>query len=265
MNLKELSINIRERSAMFAEVLQACRTLLIHNPLASESRDYLDSRIATFYQDRFQFGYFPNNENLQKLINMVGEEKLKSLDLIYDKYVNDADCMVTVKQSILSSHNLIMPYKDVYGNIVALVGRTLLSKEEQKEKNISKYKNSQFHKSLHMFGLYNSKRSIISNNCVLLVEGQFDCISCHVHGFHNVVALGGVAFSKYQFALLSRYTNNIKLLLDNDSPGLNAANKIIERYSSFANIKKIQLPSCYKDVDEYLLKSNDYGALNFTG
>jgi DNA primase catalytic core len=265
MNLKELSINIRERSAMFAEVLQACRALLINNQLAAETRDYLDNRIATFYQNRFEFGYFPNNENLQKLIDIVGEEKLRALDLIYDKYVADADCMASVKQSVFTWHNLIMPYKDVYGNIVALVGRTLLSKEEQKKRNISKYKNSQFHKSLHIFGLHNSRRSIISNNCVILVEGQFDCISCHVHGFHNVVALGGVAFSKYQFALLSRYTNNIKLLLDNDSAGLNAANKIIERYSSFADIKKIQLPLCYKDVDEYLVKNDDYGILNFIG
>jgi DNA primase len=265
MNLKELSINIRERSALFAEVLQACRILLINSPLATEARDYLDNRIATYYQNSFKFGFFPDNKNLQSLIDIVGEEKLRALDLVYDKYVSDADCMVPVKQSIFSKHNLIMPYRDVYGNIVALVGRTLLSKEEQKEKNISKYKNSQFHKSLHMFGLYNGKRSIVSNNYVILVEGQFDCISCHVHGFHNVVALGGVSFSKYQFALLSRYTNNIKLLLDNDSAGLNAANKIIERYSSFADIKKIQLPSCYKDVDEYLIKSDDYGMLSFTG
>jgi len=34
----------------------------------------------------------------------------------------------------------IMPFKDAYGNVGGLVGRTLLSDAEQKEQKVSKYK-----------------------------------------------------------------------------------------------------------------------------
>ena len=258
MNISELSLDIHKKSEAFAEVLSVCRTLLRHHPKAEYARNYLNSRISPYYQSQFNFGYFPNSEDLDLLTDTVDEKTLYDLELVYNRYVADAACMVPVKQGSLSNHNLIMPYRDVHGNIVALVGRVLKDQD-----NISKYKNTAFHKSLHLFGLYHSKRSALKNKCIFVVEGQFDCITCHTHGFHNVIALGGVSFSKYQFALLTTYTNNIYLLLDNDTAGINAADKIIRRYSKFANIQKIQLPPDYKDVDEYLNKSNSYEAMKF--
>jgi DNA primase catalytic core len=257
MNIKDLSVNIKLRSEIFADILSACSTLLKHSDLAAEAREYLNKRIPQYYHGRFGFGYFPTNEHLDELTKLVGEEKLRGLNLIYDKWTADADNTVPVKHGMLSSHNLIMPYKNVYGNTVSIVGRSLLAKEQQKNNKISKYKNTAFHKALHMFGLYHGKRSIVQNNSVFIVEGQFDCIACHARGIHNVVALGGVAFTKYQFALLRRYTNNMYLLLDNDSAGLSAADKIISQYSQFSNIQKVALPSCYKDIDEYLFNNND--------
>lgn len=254
MNIKEFSINLKAQSEDFAEVLSACSTLLKYNPLAADTKKYLDERIPAYYQTKFGFGYFPQNEHLNILIDLVGEAKLKSLDLIYDKWKADSNQAVKAKHGLLANHNLIMPYKDLYGNIIALVGRSLLPAEQRQEYNISKYKNTAFHKALHLFGLYNSKKSILSNKAAIIVEGQFDCISCHARGIHNVVALGGVNLTKYQFSILNRYTNNIYLLLDNDSPGLSAADKIINRYSKFANIKKIQLPVYYKDIDQYFVQ-----------
>ena len=257
MNTKDLSINIYKNSEAFAEVLSACRTLLKYHPKAECARNYLNARISTHYQNVFKFGYFPNSEDLNILTDVVGEKILFDLELVYNRYVADTACMVPVKQGSLSNHNLIMPYKDVHGNIIAFVGRRL-----NENNSFSKYKNTIFYKSLHLFGLYHSKRSALKNKSILIVEGQFDCISCHEHGFHNVIALGGTSFSKYQFSLLTRYTNNLYLLLDNDTAGMNATNKIIKKYSKFANIQKIQLPPNYKDIDEYLRKSNNYNALD---
>ena len=261
MNVRDLASNILQKSEDFAEVLSACRTLLKYHPLAEKTREYLDNRISPHYQDVFKFGYFPSNENISILTDLVPEKKLRDLGLIYYKKTNDSDCIINVNVGFLNHHNLIMPYKDSRGNIIALVGRTILSEQHQKELCIPKYKNTVFYKSLHMFGLYQAKKSIVNNKSIIIVEGQFDCISCHAHGFHNVVALGGTALSKYQFSLLRRYTNNIYLLLDTDTAGTNAANKIFNKYSKLANIQKIQLPKCYKDIDEYLKKSNDYSVL----
>ena len=261
MNIRDLASNILQKSEDFADVLSACRTLLKHHSLAEKTREYLDNRISSHYQDVFGFGYFPNNENINILTDLVPENKLRNLGLLYNKKTNDSDCMININVGFLNHHNLIMPYKDLRGNIISLVGRTILPEEQQKELNIPKYKNTIFYKSLHMFGLHHAKKSIVNNKSIIIVEGQFDCISCHSNGFHNVVALGGTALSKYQFSLIRRYTNNIYLLLDTDTAGTNAANKIFDKYSKFANIQKIQLPSCYKDIDEYLKKSSDYSVM----
>ena len=61
--------------------------------------------------------------------------------------------------------------------------------------------------------MYNAKKYILEKDCVILVEGQFDCITSHRFGYNNVVALGGANFSKYHFSILKRYTDNFIFLL----------------------------------------------------
>ena len=102
---------------------------------------------------------------------------------------------------------------------------------------------------------------MIRQDSVIIVEGQFDCVTCHRFGFRNVVALGGATFSKFHFYLLKRYTNNIYLLLDNDDAGQRERNKILANFGKLANIQPIMLDSRYKDPDEYLIKSGDRSLL----
>ena len=133
--------------------------------------------------------------------------------------------------------------------------------KDQKIRNISKYKNTTILKAMNLFGLYEAKREIIAKDAVFIVEGQFDCITCHRFGFKNVVALGSASFTKYHFLLLKRYANNIYLLLDNDDAGRKQTEKIISRYGDLVNIVPITIPSCYKDIDECLVKGRDFSPL----
>jgi len=153
---------------------------------------------------------------------------------------------------MLSRHNITMPYRDIYGNIVALVGRTLLSEDERKTQKIQKYKYTRFNKSLHLFGLSHAKAEIIKQKSVIIVEGQIDCITCHEYGIHNVIALGGASLGKYHFRLISRLANKMYLLLDNDVEGKKARKKIVDRYSKDIRIEMLELPSSFKDVDQFL-------------
>lgn len=258
MTVKETADSIKRRNKLFNEVCKACSNLLHGNhPVAKPAKAYLNSRVSQKNQSEYQFGYYPGDDYLDMLTNIVGNETLLELGLIYPKYVKDG---FKKNKSILSDHNLIMPYKDLYGNIIALVGRNLQSDEEREEK-ISKYKNSAFSKSLNLFGIDKAKRSIIEKDYVIIVEGQFDCITADEYGFKNVVAIGGVALTKFQMSILLRYTNNIYLALDNDDAGRKTINKILKRYSKIANLDKISFPSRYKDLDSYLRKSNDHNAL----
>jgi len=261
MNVQNFSNGIIKRSESFAEILSACSTLLKYSENAKDIRKYLNSRIPLNVQKKYNIGYFPENKNLKELFELVSKETLVDLGLVYDKYVADNNLVSLIPNSIFNYHNLIMPYKNLYGDIIAVVGRTLLSSDERSLKKVSKYKNSAFVKRLHLFNLMNAKEYIIEKNAVILVEGQFVCISCYRYGFKNVVAVGSANLSKHQFFILNRYTDNFYLLFDNDKAGQEGMENAIKRYSSNASFKKINLPEKYKDIDEYLNDNENFDIL----
>ena len=258
MDIRQLSKNIISRSEAFASVIQACRHLLKYSSLAKNEREYIYKRISKHSVDKYGIGYFPSSKDLDCLIDLVGFSTLETLNLTKVFYVQERGRVLPRKIAHFNKHNLIFPYKDEYGNIVALVGRTLLEKQEREGLGIPKYKNSlPFHKKLHLYGLYYAKKAICKSNTAVIVEGQIDCINCHSHGYHNVVALAGSSLTSWQTYLLRKMADNIYLLLDNDVPGKEATEKILKkRYSKLANIKPLTLPSKFGDVDEYLCQSD---------
>lgn len=263
MDLRQHAQRYSKRAQLFLEVQEACRDLLLNHPAAENARQYLDSRVSKENQEKFKFGYFPPDDQLQLLLERVSEEKLLKLGLVYKFHVQNDDCRVYVTRGMMNSHNVITPYFDMYGNIVAFVGRTTLPEDDRKAFNLDKYRYTKgFIKSLHLFGLYQAKSEILRKGSVILVEGQIDCVTCHEFGIHNVVALGGVVFSKHQRNLLRRLTDKFYLLLDNDPEGKKAQAKIIKRDSEAAYIEQLIMPSSYKDVDIFLRTQKDTSIFN---
>lgn len=240
----------------YSEVISYCRELLLTFPQALPFADYLDKRIPKPIQEQFQFGYFPSNDNLNVLLSSIGDAKLASLNLIYERFTEDKECHGT-----LENHNLILPYKDAYGNIIGIIGRSILSDNERKLLKLPKYKNTSFNKGNHLFGLYEAKHDILATREVFLVEGQFDCISAQSNGLKNTTAVGSANMTHEQFYLISRYTKNINLLFDNDDAGRSGEERIINQFGKYANIKKIKLPIEYKDVDNFF-SENDMSAFH---
>lgn len=237
---------------IYDKVITVCRNLLLNFPEAQSIVEYVDKRLSKEAQEKFCFGYFPSNKYIETLLSDISASELSDNSLLYEKIIQDGVANRKVKHSTMEHHNLIMPYRDVYGKIIALVGRSILCDEERKILNIPKYKNTSFKKGQHLFGLFESKETIIKNNIVYIVEGQFDCIKAHEQGLENIVALGCSDMTFDQFALINRYTDNITLLLDNDLAGNAGSNHIIEKFSKFANIKNMTFPGFYKDLDSYL-------------
>jgi len=253
MNIQQLSKNIRKRSEQFAEVLSASSSLLKHNELAKPYKQYVKSRIGSWRG--MVFGFFPPVEHINLITDYISEDILYDLGLLYKKAALDGSIIVQSRFSPLSDHNLIMPYHNLHGDIVAIVGRSLLPASELESLNIPKYKNTKFKKSLNLFGLYKAKQSIIDKGYVIVVEGQFDCITCHKFGFSNVVALGGISLTKFQLQLLLRYTDKIILFLDNDDAGRKATNDIIRKYRNIIDIKSFDWSDkTEKDPDELVSK-----------
>lgn len=252
MSLKRLEQKILRRARLFEEVQSACKKLLRTHPGAQMARDYVNERISLDNQDKFDVGYFPDEEHLNYITDLVELDKLKELDLIYPYHVQNGDHRVFINKTPLGLNNVTIPYRDFRGNIVALVGRTILPEDERKALKLSKYKYTRFKKSLQLFGLHQAKQAILRKRSVIVVEGQIDCITCHQYGIDNVVALGGSSLTKRQFETISWLAENIYLLLDNDPEGIKAQEKIIHQYSKDITVKKLRLPEKYKDVDECL-------------
>lgn len=240
---------IIERSKIFTQVIDSCKFILKHDKIAASAKEYLDSRISQSLQDKYDFGFFPKDYNLQYLSSLVDISDLKKFNIIYNKHINNN----LILSGHFSQHNLIMPFKDVHGNIVSILGRTLLSEAEQKDKAIQKYKYTiGADKELYVYGLNEAVPSILEKDYVICVEGQFDFIRCKEMGLDNVVALGWARLSKFQFFQISKYTTNIYLMLDNDDAGRKGKEMAKKRFKDYANIKTISIPKGFKDIDEFI-------------
>lgn len=247
------------------EIVQACQFLLNNYPDAQVVQSYLDDRLSQDSQQQWGFGYFPDAAHLSSLIDLVGQDILLNNKLLSFWNMEDSCSPRIVIRDYFEHHNLILPFKDTYGETVALVGRTLLSETDRKANKIVKYKNTIFHKGNYLFGLFENKQDIINHSCVYIVEGQFDLIKAAQINFHHIVALGNSNMTAYQFALITRYTNNLFLLLDNDEAGLKGRERIIKKFGHLANIRNFYVPQEYKDVDEYIdqARITDFTEMSF--
>lgn len=206
-------------------------------------QEYLKSRqISKATIDKFYIGAFPTD--LRILLREFNSDFLLKTGILY-----------RADRSAFNLYPLIIPIWDVNNNFIGIGGRTLLNEEERKISGYAKYKNSQYDKANHLFGLNYAKQMIRQRSNAIVVEGYFDVITSHQAGLCNVVATSGTFLSSHQTLLLSRYCENIRLLFDKDPAGERAAQKTLEKCATNGIIlKKIFLPDGYKDIDEYITK-----------
>ncbi len=224
-----------------------CNGLLTSYIGAKDHCNYLLTRVSQEVIDKYLIGYFPGNDEPHLLL-----EQFNELDLVNNKLMRVFRRDFIYHDIMFNNHRIVIPFMDVYGEVIAFAGRTILSESERKEIGIQKYTNKVFAKSDHLFNLNNARNEILQRNNVYVVEGQFDCISAYNAGIYNVVALGGSSMSTKQLSLLLRYTDRITLLLDNDSGGQKGRDSIRRRFGKYANIDDAYLPSGVNDMDDFL-------------
>lgn len=229
-----------EYGKIIEQTAKFCQKLLLKD---SEVVKYItEERQLSFDSiNKFEIGLFPND--LRTLFEVIDPKDLRSAGII--KHAS---------KSMFRLWKLVMPIRDVYGNYIALAGRAIISEEKRDKQNIPKYMNSVYPKSQHLYGLNFAKHNIMRENSVYVVEGYFDVIMPHQKGFENVVATCGSFLSTRHIALLSRYTDNIILLLDNEKDAQEKALKIVNKRQYGRILLKTQnpFPKDIKDIDQYL-------------
>ena len=127
-------------------------------------------------------------------------------------------------------HRLMFAVIDTQGRVVAFSGRALAEPPNAEPKpggeKPAKYINSKespiYTKGNVLFGLFQARHAIRTEEMAIIVEGNFDVFSLHARGLANVVAPLGTAFTVEQASLLKRYATTAVLLFDGDAAGQKA-------------------------------------------
>lgn len=204
---------------------------------------------------RFQLGYLPDTKTILKTL----KTKNWSADLAIQISLETKILSLSGSSYLsLIANRLLFPIFDVYGRYEGLAGRAL--NDEQKPK----YFNTVFQKGKHLYGLNIAFRSILEKNFAIIVEGYMDVIAAHQIGISNVVGIMGTAFSYDHSILLSRYTKNAILLLDQDEAGKKSTQKHLKQAPNQLILKltAASIPDGHKDLDEFINK-NKNAAINF--
>jgi DNA primase len=130
---------------------------------------------------------------------------------------------------------VVIPICNRNGELVAYAGRSI-------DNSAPKYKlpGGGFRKSIELFNLHRALET--ASDCVIVVEGFFDCMLVHQAGYSSVIALMGSTLSSEQETVLTENFSRIVLMLDGDEAGREATMEIAQRLVRRMFVKAIALP-----------------------
>jgi len=148
-------------------------------------------------------------------------------------------------------NSTIFPVYDLHGSVVSVSARPLgVSK--------SKYLNTSYEKSNHLYGLNFNYPEIIKTQTCYISEGNLSMLTPWEHGIKNIVALLGSKVSHTQLCLLNRFAKKVIFCSEGDAAGVNLVKKMREKipnqfYDTDLKFFFIQLPPKH-DPDSYILQ-----------
>ena len=220
----------------------------LQGPEGGSARTYVADRgLTPGLVERFELGYAPPRwDGLLRVLKQRGypDRLLESAGLVvprqtgsghYDRFRN----------------RLMIPIWDVSGKVIAFGGRALDPKEV---KYLNSPETALYRKGAHLYGLNLAARAIRERKAAIVVEGYFDAIMLHAHGFDHAVATLGTALTTDQARLLGRYAQTVVLLFDPDAAGIGAARRNLEHLVNVDLNWRVVLLTDGLDPDAFLRK-----------
>lgn len=144
---------------------------------------------------------------------------------------------------------LIFPIADLKGRVIAFGGRSL---GEAMPKYLNSPETAVFKKGETLYGMPLAREQISKQGFAIIVEGYFDLMALHRHGFTNSVATMGTALTPEHIKLLKGFASSAYALFDADDAGKRAAMRSLELFlDEDMTARAISLPGA-KDPDEFL-------------
>ncbi len=245
--LRTVLLDVHERACTF---FQEC----LRRPEGAHAREYLLGRGLDESSIRdFRIGYAPDSGFVlrDRLRGEFGEEVLRESGLFSWKEGSQPSAVSSPQraESLRQDENdqrpktedqrpaasmyskfrnrVMFPIASEAGRVIAFTGRTLSADEKAGPKYLNSPETAIYSKSKVLFNLQLAKEAVRKLDYAILVEGQMDCISVYVAGFHNVIASSGTAFTELQAKLLGRFSKNVVVNFDPDTAGAKATERTL--------------------------------------
>lgn len=218
----------------------------LSSPLNGEAgRNYLATRgLKDETISRFGLGYVP--DQWSSLTDHAKKEGVKESALVASGLAKRGERGGVYD---LFRNRLIVPIKDVTGNIVAFGGRDL---GDSAAKYINSPENAVYKKARVLYGLHEARDGMRAAKEAILVEGYFDVLRCFDAGIDNAVASCGTALTPEQAALIRRYVPSVLVVFDGDAAGVRAALRGVGiLVGAGLTVRALVLPTG-QDPDDYI-------------
>lgn len=146
-------------------------------------------------------------------------------------------------------NRVIIPIKDISGNVVAFGGRDL---GDSPAKYVNSSESAVYKKSRVLYGIYEARDALRKEGQAILVEGYFDLMRCFDAGVENIVATCGTALTEQQAMLIKRYAPEVVVVYDADAAGIRAALRGIGLLVAAGLTVRAMTPPQGKDPDDFI-------------
>lgn len=205
----------------------------------------------------------------------------QGLEAVFDTYANDEVAKTLLEGGLLiqseqaDNHQtanqttrrydrfrdrIMFPIRNPKGQTIGFGGRIL---DQGEPKYLNSPETPLFSKGNTLYGLFEARQAIRSQEYVLVCEGYMDVVALAQLGFPNAVATLGTACTANHVRMLLRQTDKVVFSFDGDSAGQRAAQRALEAclplMSDDKEIRFLFLPTEH-DPDSYV---RTYGAPAF--
>jgi DNA primase len=149
-------------------------------------------------------------------------------------------------------NRVIFTISDVKSQVLGFGARVL---DDSLPKYINSPESPVYTKGKHLFGLDLAKEAVRTEDCIVVVEGNLDCIIPYQAGLHNITASLGTALTSDQVRLIKRYTHNAVIMYDGDKAGEMATLRSLDIFiEEGMNVRVVALPQGF-DPDTFVRKN----------
>lgn len=197
--------------------------LQLKTAAAAPARAYLEKRgLSEADQERFEVGFAPDTRNT--LWEHLKAKSVEDEKIIASGMAIKPDDGGTPFDRFRG--RIMFPIRDHRGQAIAFGGRAM--DPNARAKYLNSPETPLFDKGRTLYNFQPARQAAGKSGTLIVAEGYMDVIALVTHGFEATVAPNGTAITEDQLRLMWRIAPEPVIMLDGDTAGQRAANRLID-------------------------------------